>query len=84
MNTTNQTNPSPSPTLPALTPAEVLEEQLSDIMLSRECLSEKRDAVYTAALLAVPCVLRRAADGDLACIACAIALEPHLKVLLSK
>lgn len=68
--------------LPALTPAEVLEERLSDKLLLRSVSPEKHHAVYDIARIAMKAIHSAAAAGNVQCRDALVELHPHIKTLL--
>lgn len=64
-----------------MSPTELLEERISDIVLSRKVDPKILQAVIDAAAIAIPCVLRAGLAGNVQCQEATQKLQPFLSQL---
>ena len=69
--------------IPTLSPTEVLDERISDILLKREA-DPRHQALKDAGWIAIKAVLRAGLAGNVVCKEAAEEIEPFLKIISPK
>ncbi len=67
--------------IPNLSPTEVLDERISDILLKRES-DPRQSAFKEAGWIAIKAVLRAGLDGNVRCAVAAEEIKPLLAIIL--